>query len=215
MRGILIALALLLLTPAAAHAERENVYTVGDSITRGDHLENRMDERYPKLLEQAGPKVTVVAHGGQCLVSRGCNYAPRLVDTFAREVLSHCPDRIIVHIGVNDLAHVKDSQLKHGYRLLKRLARERGVTLNIATITPTARSLAMYPRGWVEPQRQRINRWIRRTYPNTYIDFAAALEGRGHAMRAAYDGGDGLHPNAKGAAALARAASDYLTAIQE
>lgn len=206
MRGILIAFVLLLLSPTAAHAaERETWFTVGDSITRGDGLVDPNSDRYPARLRNHGPHIRVVAHGNSCLIARVCGYGPRLVDTFAKEVLVHRPDRVIIHIGVNDLAHVTDAQLKHGYRLLRRQAKAAGAKVNIATITPTARTFAMYPRGWVEPQRQRINRWIKRTWPDTYIDFAAALEGRGHAMRAVYNNGDGLHPNELGAQALADA----------
>lgn len=216
MRGLLLACVLLLLSPTAAHAApKQTLYTVGDSITRGDGLEHRMNERYPARLWNRG--VRVVAHGGQCLTATTCAYQPRLVDTFAREVLSHHPDRIIVAIGVNDLAHATDAQLRHGFRSLRRQGRAAGIPVHIATITPTARTFAMYPRGWVEPQRQRINRWIRRTWPKSHIDFAGALEGRGQAMRSVYDNGDGLHPNAKGAQALADAvkAKLYLTAIHE
>lgn len=211
MRGILIAFVLLLLSPTAAHAaERETWYTVGDSITMGATLSDPFSERYPARLRNYGPRIRVVAHGNSCLIAKGCGYGARLVDTFGREVLSHRPDRVIIHIGVNDLAHATDAQLKHGYRLLRRQAKSVGAKVYIATVTPTARTFAMYPRGWVEPQRQRINRWIRRTWPNTYIDFAAALEGRGGAMREAFNNGDGLHPNALGAQALADAVSAKL-----
>jgi lysophospholipase L1-like esterase len=46
----------------------------------------------------------------------------------------------------------------------------------------------------------RINTWIRKQ-PN-HVDFAAALGG--DVLAAAYDSGDGLHPNDAGYAALAQ-----------
>ena len=210
--GIVAGIVLALLTPWAAHADdRETLYMVGDSITQGSGTTDPETKGYPALLRGAGSRIRVVAQGGRCLVYGGCPGIP-LVEKFQDRVLDRAvkPDHAVVAIGVNDLAHVTDAQLRRGFRLLVRSGRDAGVQVHIATITPTSLALAMYPREWVEPQRQRINRWIRRTWPNNHLDFAAALEGRGRAMRAVYDYGDGLHPNDKGAEALAEVVREKL-----
>jgi lysophospholipase L1-like esterase len=218
-KGALLGILLVLLMPGAAHADREMLFTVGDSITRGDGLPDRMSERYPARLRNHGPRIRVVAHGGQCLVATTCAYRPRLVDTFKDEVLSRHPDEVVVHIGVNDLAHATDQQMRHAYRKLRQEGKAAGVKVYIATITPTAVALTLYPRDWVEPQRQRINRWIRRTWPQSHIDLAAALEDESGAMRPRYASPDGLHPNALGTEAMAEALRaklmPYRTAIHE
>ena len=210
--GVVAGIVLALLAPWAAHADdRETLYMVGDSITAGSGTTEPKKKGYPALLRRDGVRVRVFAKGSRCLLYVGCPGVP-LVEKFQARVLDHPspPDQVVVAIGVNDLAHATDAQLRRAYRLIHRQARDAGVQVHIATITPTARTFAVYPRKWVEPQRRRMNRWIRRAWPNNHLDFAAALEGRGGAMRAAYDFGDGLHPNNKGAEALAEVVRERL-----
>lgn len=212
--GALVAgMVMALLAPGAAHAERrETLYAVGDSITLGAKLDHHMHTRYAAKLRNHGYRIRVVAHGGQCLLATNCGYGVPLVETFRREVLRKHPkpDRIVLSIGVNDLAHVTDRQMHNAYLRLRREARAAGIKVNVATITPTATTFAMYPREWVEPQRLRINRWIKRTWPETHIDFAAALEGPDGSMLSCYDSGDGLHPNELGALTIAKAVREKL-----
>lgn len=217
MTGVMAsAVLLVLLAPWAAHAgDREALYVVGDSISAGSGTVVPKKDGYPALLRKDGVRVRVVAYGGRCLVHSPCTHRKPLVEKFQSQVLDRVPkpSRAMVAIGVNDLAHVTDGQLRRAYRLIHRQGREAGVRVHVATITPTALTLTMYPREWVEPQRQRINRWIRRTWPNGHVDLAGALEGRGGAMRAAYDSGDGLHPNNLGAEALAAVVKQRLHLI--
>jgi lysophospholipase L1-like esterase len=207
LTGAIVSIVLaVLVAPSAQAAGPEVIYFAGDSITAGDGLAHEHVERYPALVRGPGYRVRVVAYGGRCLMF-ACGDRTPLIEAFRSEVLrqSPKPDRVVVAIGTNDLAHLTDIQLHRAYRHLRQQGKAAGVRVHIATITPTALTLAIYPREWVEPQRLRINRWIRKTWPRTHVDLAAALEGSDGAMLPRYDQGDGLHPNALGAQALAYA----------
>lgn len=205
MRTLIASLALVLvaLTAPAASAAEHDVVAFGDSITYGVGTTDPVQHAYPAV---AG--VPSVGNGGQCLVTVGCIYPDTLLDTFRSEVhsLPRKPRTVVAEIGVNDLGHPSDAQFKHAYRRLVALGRSMGVRVVLATIPPTNRHWPYH--GVMHEQRLRINQWIRSR--GTYVDYARALEGRGQMLRAAYDGGDGLHPNNAGARAMAVALTKWI-----
>lgn len=231
-RGLAAALAALIATTTASTAAcaanglaaepARTVYIVGDSITLGVGIDRPMRrvERYAArtkqlLLEQQGRAnldVHVIGHGGQCLVAKGCIYPTPLVRTLGPEALQESPKptHVLVEIGVNDLAHATSRELREAFRLIDARAERRGVRLLVGTIPPPGPGLP-WPKEWTEAQRVQINDWIRVRWPHRHVDFDAALRGPDGGMRARYDSGDGLHPNAAGAAAMAAAAAAALS----
>ncbi|MFI6873503.1 SGNH/GDSL hydrolase family protein [Streptomyces sp. NPDC050400] len=138
---------------------------------------------------------------------------------FDRDVLRQPGARaVVVLLGVNDLGHpgttapadeeVTAAELIAGHRQLIRRAHEHGLQALGATILPfEGDSLGFYTPER-EAARQALNRWIRTSGAyDGVVDFDAAVRDPQHPGRllAAYDSGDGLHPNDAGMAAMAQA----------
>jgi lysophospholipase L1-like esterase len=190
------------------------VYLAGDSITYGyGVLETRERDSYPArardlLCGHRCGRVEVRGLGGRCLVFTECITQPTMVASFEELVLTAdpLPSAVIVQAGLNDLNHITDRDYRRAYRQLRRMGHQAGVRVLIGTITPLGAHPAPFPREWVEPQRVRVNRWIRRAIPrHDVVDFAKALEGPGRVLRPEFDSGDGLHPGALGALRMADA----------
>ncbi|NEB75394.1 SGNH/GDSL hydrolase family protein, partial [Streptomyces sp. SID14478] len=138
---------------------------------------------------------------------------------FDRDVLGQPGARtVVVLLGVNDLGHpgttapaseeVSASELIAGYRQLIRRAHAKGLTALGATILPFEGDTLGFYTPEREAVRQAVNQWIRTggAYDGV-VDFDAAVRDPGHPGRllAAYNSGDGLHPNDAGMAAMAQA----------
>jgi lysophospholipase L1-like esterase len=110
---------------------------------------------------------------------------------------------LVLEAGTNDLGRATDAQLKRGYRAVVRGGAALGVEVVVGTIPPRGEAMAWLI-ALTERQRIRINYWLR-TRGWAIADFDARLERRtDHALAPRFDSGDGLHPNAKGALAMAR-----------
>jgi lysophospholipase L1-like esterase len=125
---------------------------------------------------------------------------------------------VVVLIGVNDLGHpgtsaplderVTPEDLVAGYLQLIARARERGLTVIGATITPFHQDDFGFDTPENQEARRRVNAWIRGAGAfDAVVDFDAAVRdpARPERMLPAFDSGDGLHPNDAGMRALARA----------
>ncbi|WBB57791.1 SGNH/GDSL hydrolase family protein [Streptomyces sp. WMMC500] len=151
------------------------------------------------------------------------NYAPYFgeagIRRFARDVLDQPAARhVVVLLGINDLGHpgrdaprdeeVTAAELITGHRSLIRQAHARGLRIHGATILPVEGDDLGFYTPEREEVRQALNEWIRTggEYDGT-VDFDAATRDPAHPGRllAAYDSGDGLHPNDAGMAAMAEA----------
>lgn len=125
---------------------------------------------------------------------------------------------LIVLLGVNDLGHpgtvapeserVSAEEIIGGHRQLIARARERGMVVVGATITPFWGDTLGFHSPENEAARRRINAWIRTSGEfDGVVDFDAAVRDRHRPARLAarYDSGDGLHPNDAGMRAMAEA----------
>ncbi|GAA2340910.1 SGNH/GDSL hydrolase family protein [Streptomyces kunmingensis] len=138
---------------------------------------------------------------------------------FDRDVLRQPGARaVVVLLGVNDLGHpgttapaseeVSAAELIAGYRQLIRRAHDRGLQIFGATILPFEGDTLGFYTPQREAVRQAVNRWTRTSGSyDGVVDFDAALRDPDDPGRllAAYDSGDGLHPNDAGMAAMAGA----------
>ena len=209
--GLVLSASGLFVGSAGAHSldgepesDQPTVWTVGDSITAGVGTDNPSVESYPAQLRTLGQVVEAVGTPGQCLVVVGCLNKRAMTETVESVLGDAQPgDVLVLEAGTNDLGRATDAQLKRGYRAVVRGGAARGVTVVVATIPPRGEAKAWLV-ALTERQRVRINYWLR-TRGWELADFDARLERRtDHALAPRFDSGDGLHPNAKGALAMAR-----------
>ncbi|MET8909035.1 GDSL-type esterase/lipase family protein [Micromonospora sp. NPDC004551] len=206
-----------------ARATRGTVVTIGDSITDGYGSTPGADSRYPDQLAArlaaAGRPMGVANAGinGNKLLTGSTCYGESILARFRRDVLDQPGVRtVIVLAGLNDLGtsglpdfgcgpspEVSEDDLIAGHRALIRAARARGITVLGATLTPVVGS--MYEPA--EGPRVAVNQWIRTSGEfDAVIDLDRALaDPEKQGLRAAYDCGDGLHPNDAGMRAIADA----------
>lgn len=202
------------------------VVAFGDSITEGSGAEAGADAaRYPqrlgeRLRGEGRTAVSVVnaGIGGNRLLADVSG--PSGLSRFAPDVLAQSgATHVIVLIGINDIGFgtfqgkllpgfnpPTAEALAAGLQQLIGKARARGLKVLLGTLLPFEG--AGYWSEANEAKREAINRWIRGRQDVSVIDFEAALRDPASPRRLdpRYDGGDHLHPNAAGAAAMARAA---------
>ncbi|MET9917656.1 SGNH/GDSL hydrolase family protein [Streptomyces sp. NPDC006435] len=189
------------------------VAVLGDSITEGVGTPDDADLRWPDQLARRLPGSAVANLGisGNRLLLDDARFGPGGQARFDRDVLSLPGLRtVLVHLGVNDLqqppSQTDPARVLAGYRQLVLRARNSGLRAVGATITPFEGWIRWTPE--LEEVRQRINAAVRTGHVfDAVADFDAALRDpqRPSRMAAAYDSGDGLHPNPAGHAALAAA----------
>ncbi len=199
---------------------------VGDSITDGYGVTTDGNDRWTDLLaarlRQDGQQLGVVnaGIGGGRMLRDGLG--PNLAARFDRDVLSRAGvTHALVFIGVNDLGgqhrNTPDlpadrkkllADLRQAHRQLAARARERGICMIGATITPYMGSDYYHPELENEADRQELNEWIRHSGTfDAVVDFDAALRDPAAPQKISkpLDNGDHLHPSLAGYRALAEA----------
>lgn len=191
---IVLALAATLLGAAPSNAKEGTTVVVGDSIAAGYNV--TQERTWPSRLGYSN-----LAAGGSCLITYDCGTPIPLLQSLD-SVLAMKPDRILVHVGRNDLCHQTTADLIQGFKNYRNNAESAGVDIQFATITPAGA-------GWrwpCEEQRVEVNEWLR--HQPGVLDFEAATINRRGLLRWIYDSGDGLHLNARGFRALAKVARE-------
>lgn len=203
---------------------RGAVVAFGDSITAGAITAVDANHRYPDVLADrlvaAGRPMGVLNAGiatNQVLGTIPGGGASAL-DRFRHDALDQPGVRSVILLeGVNDIAistaatgePVPPDRLIAGYQALIEAARDRGIRVIGATITPTKG--AARPAFRTEPGevvRKAVNAWIRTSGAFDAVvdlDRLFADAGDPDRMRAEFDSGDGVHPNDAGMRAIAGA----------
>jgi len=112
---------------------------------------------------------------------------------------------VIVELGVNDINFYGDSadRIIEGLRQIANRLRDHGVNPVVCTIGAFGNMVGWTPAS--ETTRLAVNDWIRGQHDYTYvIDQATILSDPADRSKllAAYDSGDGIHPNDAGAQVL-------------
>jgi lysophospholipase L1-like esterase len=198
-----------------------SVIALGDSITDGHGATTNGNDRWPDVmgrrLAAQGIGVLNVGIGGGRVLQDGLG--PNAAARFDRDVLSQTHARyVIVFEGINDIgtltrdapvdaaAHAAFvARMELAYAQMIQSAHDHGLTIYGATITPFFGSDYYHPDAANEADRQALNAWIRE--PSHYdgvIDFDVLMRDPQHPehLRAEYDSGDHLHPNAAGYKAM-------------
>lgn len=197
----------------------------GDSLTEstgaGDVQGGSYPQRLATRLSGQRPAVSVLnaGIGGNRLLRQGVGDSA--LQRFDRDVLQHSGvTHALVLIGINDIGFgtfqgerspaVPDDQIADapaliaGLQQLMDAAHARGVKLLLGTLMPFGGALTWSEDN--ERKRQAVNRWVRgRQDVAAVVDFDAALRDPAapQRLRAQFDSGDHLHPNAAGLAAMA------------
>jgi lysophospholipase L1-like esterase len=203
---------------ATRHRAAGAVVAFGDSTTDGLRSGVDRNRRYPdylgrRLLRHSGPRLSVLnagitanellddsplALGGPSGLSR---LKPDVIDQQAVQ-------DVIALEGINDLRANPSGSAQpviEGLRKLTARLHRHGIRVFLGTLPPAGGSLGTS--DGVNPLRKRVNRWIRSRAHARVVDFDRVLRspGRPYRLRARYDSGDHLHPNARGYRAMANA----------
>lgn len=189
------------------------IVTIGNSITDGARSTPDSNRRWPDVLAQrllttrSEPMKAVINAGisGNRVLTLGAG--PSLVSRFDRDVMMQPGvTHVIVLEGINDISSrgdvdvVNADDIIFGLRQVVERARERGIVVYGATLTPFDRAP---PEN--EAKRQAVNKWIRTggAYDGV-IDFDAVTRDPSQPNRLlpAYDSGDHLHPSDAGYRAM-------------
>ncbi|GAB2557493.1 SGNH/GDSL hydrolase family protein [Kribbella endophytica] len=199
-----------------------SIVLFGDSITDGASSPVDRNLRYPDQLADRLTKrryaVVNAGIGGNRLLVNGGVSGEAAIARFERDVVRRSGVRAVVILeGINDIragkGAISGAQLINAHRQLIARARAAGLRVYGATLTPYW-AADHYTVGG-EVARQALNQWIRTAGEyDGYVEFEHAVRDPYQPLRLApgYDGGDHLHPNAKGFTAMAHAVDlDQLT----
>ncbi|TCO18540.1 lysophospholipase L1-like esterase [Kribbella steppae] len=199
----------------------DTVATLGDSITSsvGSTIDtNRrwpdvLADRYAELPEHRRLGISNEGISGNRVlngVAKAGSAGPSALARLDRDVLTKPGVRtVLVLEGINDIyAGASADELIDGYRQLITRVHASGRCIVGGTITPVGGSFVYTPEK--EAARQAVNEFIRNSGEfDGVVDFDAATRDPADPSRlqAAYDGGDGLHPNDAGSHAMGNAAN--------
>ncbi|MGO1078096.1 SGNH/GDSL hydrolase family protein [Inquilinus sp. CA228] len=221
-----------LLSRVEVAAEGDTVVTLGDSITDGYGSGTGANRRWPDILAErlvkaggsaaSGPVVGVVNSGisGNRILHDLPEqmFGPSALSRFDRDVLSVPGVRwVVIMEGINDIGHsgsaglpeqaVSADEIIGGLRQLVARAHGVGLKAYCATLTPYEGTVfANYYSAEGETKRQAVNQWIRTGKGcDAVIDFDSVLRdpAKPSTLKAEFDEGDHLHPNAAGYEAMA------------
>ncbi|MBD5785659.1 SGNH/GDSL hydrolase family protein [Cellulosimicrobium terreum] len=198
----------------------------GDSITDGsgstfggdDRWTDRLAARFGELPASSRLGVVNAGIGGNRLLVDQGDRGESGPTRFARDVLVHDPDSVLVLLGINDVRVAADvspdeaGDAAYAQQIIDALAdvaaqaRAQDVRVVGGTLLPFKGFHQYGPR--TESVRQTVNAWIRTTDAyDAVVDLDAAVRDPADParLRPAYDAGDGLHPGPAGYQAMADA----------
>ncbi|MFI7061937.1 GDSL-type esterase/lipase family protein [Kribbella sp. NPDC050124] len=191
---------------------RRSLAVLGDSITEGvgtpDDANLRWPDQYAARFRRRPAVANLGVSGNRLLLDDG-RFGPSGQARFDRDILA-LPglQAVLVFLGINDIqqppSQTDPARLLSGYEQLARRARDHDLEVLGATIGPF--------KGWIrytdalDHVRNQVNAVLRsgRIFDRV-VDVDAVLRDPSDParLRPAFNSGDGLHPNAAGANAIA------------
>ena len=208
-----------------AKSGARTIVVVGDSITDGVGSTEDGNARWPDALAerlQSNPSLATIAVAnsgisGNRILNDGAEpfLGPSMLKRFDRDALNKPGVRwILLLSGGNDISapfvrgtpkdNVSAEQIIEGLKTLIKRARQKGIKIIGATLTPKGGSKFFFEEG--EIKRQQVNLWIRTSGAfDAFVDFDKLVRDPDFPKRmlSAYDSGDHLHPNDAGYKAMA------------
>lgn len=193
------------------------VAAIGNSITDGRGTTTNAQNRWTDVMAEVLKGEVGVLNlgiGGNCVVRGGLSH-PAL-ERFDRDVLEQQGvTHVIVFEGVNDIGNSQNAEqtakeLIEAYQTFIRKARERGLKVYGATITPFGRSF--YWSHFHEAARRSVNDWIRSSGAfDAVLDFDLLMrdEQEPTQLREEWQE-DWLHPNAAGYKVMGEFAGEWM-----
>ena len=205
---------LLLSLGAGAQKKLTKVACVGNSITYGYLLENRTQDAYPSVLQRALGKAYLVGNfgkSGATLLNKG--HRPYTQQDEYKQALAFAADIVVIHLGINDTdprnwPNYRDNfvsdylQLIASFKEVNPQAR-----ILLAQMSPISHRHPRFESGtrdW-HAEIQEAIRMVARESQAQLIDFHTPLYPYPQLLP------DGLHPNAEGAALLAKVVYSAIT----
>jgi lysophospholipase L1-like esterase len=190
-----------------------SIVALGDSITDGTASSENLNSRWPdifqrRLAQTPGCEDIVVINAGIAgnqLITDNPTLGESTLARLPGDVLMwpNVTD-VIALIGTNDIGigAATADQVIAGQNILLNRIQAQGIRLSISPQTPAGTSALPHGLPNIVEIRNDINCWTRENVQryDGYVDFASAIEDSDNAdnMGAAYDSGDGLHPNDTG-----------------
>ncbi len=214
--GLLLAAFAALTAPLTEAAQERplKVACIGNSITYGHGVENREHNSYPSVLGRLlgnGYEVANFGHSGSTLLNHGHNPYTKVPEYAAS--LEFNPDIAIIHLGINDTdprnwPDYGDQFITDYLSLIDSYRRVNpDVRIIISRLTPLGAAHKRFPTG-TQAWRDSINAAIGRVAEVADVelmDFGRPLMDRPELL------GDAIHPDATGAAIMAREAASAIT----
>jgi lysophospholipase L1-like esterase len=200
--------------------DSRSIVTLGDSITDGAHSTQNGNDRWPDVLAARLQHDPAFAHIGVLNQGIGGNRVlndqagPSALARLDRDVLSQDGARYVIILeSINDIGrlhhlsapqdNVDAKQLEEGLRQIVEAAREHGMKVYGATLTPYQGANYYSEKG--EQVREAVNNWIRSSGTfDGVIDFDKITRDPQNPLQfnPPYDSGDHLHPNDAGYKAM-------------
>ena len=207
-------LAVMGLGVSRASAQRVKVACVGNSITYGFKLENRECDAYPAQLQRMlgeGYEVGNFGHSGATLLRRG--HRPYVREQAFRDAVRFAADIVVIHLGINDTdprnwPNYGDEFVRDYLALIDSLRQGNPqARVIVARMTPIADRHPRFQSGTKEwhGQIQRAIETVAARSGAELIDFHAPLYPYPWMLH------DAVHPDAEGAALLARMVCSAIT----
>lgn len=210
-----MSLVVVLLATLVSQAKTVKVACVGNSITYGVGLQDRAHEAYPVQLQRllgAGYTVENFGKPGATLLFNG--HRPYVRQEEFRRAMAFRADIVVIHLGVNDTdprdwPDYRDDFIKDYRSLIDsfRVANPHCRVL-IARLTPITHRHPRFlsgTRDWEDDIQQDIEKVAKHAGNVQLIDFHAPLYVHAEYLT------DAIHPNAKGAALLAKTVYEGIT----
>ena len=212
----LILLATLLCLSTLSWGQKKNIKVacVGNSITYGLGLENREQNAYPAVLQKTlGKNYTVENFGksGATLLSKG--HRPYIQQPEYQQAIAFAADIVVIHLGINDTdprnwPNYRDDFVADYLRLIAAFRNANPQTrVLIALMTPIGHQHPRFESGtrdWHAEIQQAIQK-VAREANAQLIDFYTPLHPYPQFLP------DAVHPNAEGAAILAKVVYSAIT----